>query len=585
MKVEKIRIFLLTNLNTTKQKDDSQGTPIILSNKMIHVPKNEGGAIDYIEEQYPFFTSSYKFPKDKLILKSYQERVKFFFDKVTFVNFLEAHDEEFQEKDKADTMRYNINTMIELLFTTVYPVINDNSESYNLVLNSKSTFDLSFRGTIPSFLKPIVSSLNVDFTYLKLNEQIYTVTSTCILNDFINHPKYSTLITLFSNFEQLKQDIKTDIKIQYNIIDREIYKIIIKSDNAQKIRLGEKLFNSNSRRKIVLDSGQEYRINQQIDSNTLINEKEKIIMEVEAEYLKKNDPELILSLFVKIIHLIDEKTADNDKSLKQLLPIYKDVKTQIETYNENFKDTYNESVNFFEKLHDLINKNVTLQNIEDIYYDPNNGISLHTVSPLIKEKTSEYLNKKYTKYRQFMTAIKQLIAPNRVTSNTALQKLIDDYANVENDFLGHIVKFFDQRYVERNFREILPANIDKLFSAEIKNLLLVGVNTYDFDPNLEKPNPTYEAYVYFNLIGGELNTTNINEITRKFKDEQLGTAFENMKKKNGSSFVKQPYYDLKSMIENSAKKIGGKIKRKIKKKKTKRKSNRTKYNKTRRSKY
>lgn len=132
---EKIKIFIDTNIPGLNK-------PIALTKKLLL--KGEGTT-----DEYPFFTGSYELQKDVLIRKSFNDRVKYCFDEETFKDSFKG-----KKMAKPDTyLNYNIDIMIKLLFTTVYPFINDNSNSFDTLINGTQNLNISLKGSLPNSLK------------------------------------------------------------------------------------------------------------------------------------------------------------------------------------------------------------------------------------------------------------------------------------------------------------------------------------------------------------------------------------------------------------------------------------------------
>jgi hypothetical protein len=131
--------------------------------------------------------------------------------------------------------------MIELLFPTVYPIMNDNSSSFEKYLKGNNNISLSLKGSLPNFIRDLVPSLDVDFSYLKINGIIYTVTSTCILDDFINHPEYRGLIDKFLEFDKIRNHSKSQVGIKFEKLKKEIIHSINKNYPSEE-KVNRELF-------------------------------------------------------------------------------------------------------------------------------------------------------------------------------------------------------------------------------------------------------------------------------------------------------------------------------------------------------
>jgi len=160
--------------------------------------------------EYPYFTNEIQYPKEKLILLEYHEILKFFFDKEEFQTLL-------QELLPTNTVtnginhennEYNVMTMIELLFPTVAPYKNNFNTSINEYVNHIS---YSTGTMLPSN----------NYTFIRYNYKIYTITKITWLNDILNHPLYRLLIKKFANFKKWATIENTKIEKAFVEKDRK----------------------------------------------------------------------------------------------------------------------------------------------------------------------------------------------------------------------------------------------------------------------------------------------------------------------------------------------------------------------------
>jgi hypothetical protein len=169
--------------------------------------------------EYPYFTNDVKYSANQLRQMSWVERLDFFFNKTTFNERLGqyADMDDYLKKDADDyfenrdtIIQHNVKTMLEVLFPTKFPVINDLHTSYDMFTNSDSFNGTFFNETLlnPTFEKY--------FSYLKPGGQIYTFKRLIWLNDVFNHPRYNELIDRCNQLRVWARDaeksIDTDIQ-------------------------------------------------------------------------------------------------------------------------------------------------------------------------------------------------------------------------------------------------------------------------------------------------------------------------------------------------------------------------------------
>ena len=136
IEVEQITIIIDTN-RPNKSKND-------LLTKHIFYGYNPSYKDNFYSE-FPFFTKSVKIPKDYLRRKTFDEKIMFFFNRKTFIDTLSNkknfhHFQETEQESEEIIINYNLSTMIELLFTMVYPSINDNNDSFNKLILKRESY-------------------------------------------------------------------------------------------------------------------------------------------------------------------------------------------------------------------------------------------------------------------------------------------------------------------------------------------------------------------------------------------------------------------------------------------------------------
>lgn len=174
---------------------------------------------DYSE--YPFFTNEVEYPTKYLYKMEPYEIYDFFFSRSYFeykLNYIifqkglgKIPPNEPGAKRRAEYNKKNMMTMLQLLFTTVYPHSNNITNSIDEYINKKSnTIDLNRILSKPKY------------TYMKIDGNEYTVMKLTWLNDIFNHPKYNKLADEFISY-------KYWCISQSKIIQKKI------DDNIQKI--------------------------------------------------------------------------------------------------------------------------------------------------------------------------------------------------------------------------------------------------------------------------------------------------------------------------------------------------------------
>jgi hypothetical protein len=192
---------------------------------ILYYEKIENGKTIYLNtnglNKLPYFTLSVKYPLDRLLksLKTYQEKVDFFFDKNEFEKVLRLNTDisDFSiDEDPNVIGEHNVMVMIELLFPTKFTVINNFHTSYDNVFVNSSLKRMLFN--------PVTEK---NYSYLKLSDkEIYTFTRLVWLNDLLNHPKYREFIDNFIIFWNWYKRETNKITIKENEIKNNIITLV-----------------------------------------------------------------------------------------------------------------------------------------------------------------------------------------------------------------------------------------------------------------------------------------------------------------------------------------------------------------------
>lgn len=156
---------------------------------------------------YPYFTSDVLYP-DTLDYLSYDKVIEFFFNKAQFARHLIQNTTSGLEDIDHDTRisyeQKNIKKMLVLLFPTKYPVYSNVYDSYNYVIKK----DRSMSNYMLRYSNPFITK---NYSYIRLNNTIYTISRIIWINDFLNHP---SMTHIFDKYRALVLKAKdTDVAV------------------------------------------------------------------------------------------------------------------------------------------------------------------------------------------------------------------------------------------------------------------------------------------------------------------------------------------------------------------------------------
>lgn len=491
-----------------------------------HIFDSSGNSYkDPFYEEYPFFTNFMKIPKEELRRRTFPDKIKFFFNRRTFLDTLNKYqensinDEIINNTNRDDNSKYNLESMIELLFTTVFPVINDHISSFDTYILQRTSFNISMDGSVPKILNQFFPYLNVDFSYIKLDGQQYTVTSTCILNDILNHPKYSDLIYKVIKFNKWKINANKDIENRILKIIRQIHIHI--DDNFSKIS--------------------------------------QLVNEIERHSIRRSYNEKVVSTEkAQHLNILFDTFRKKQNFSEELVLILKEIKSKIERGS-------------FVELKNLIDEFLIIDVIRRNYFTSNKR-------DVVSKDTERYFTKNFPEYSAILDEIKKFTYPNCLTNNHKLQSMINDYYSNKNTVFEKFMVYVFDKYLNDDKPIVAFPNELNIYGFEdstVVDSLHTGINYYESD----KQN-MYEAQVSFNLIQGKLSYDDLPNISCDYKDEQLGEMVHKKQYETQNLFLKpkpqiSKVEDMLKKDSNSKGKKGGSRYRRVRNGKSRRKKNKT----------
>ena len=382
--IEELKIKLFTNI-----KDKSQRI-VEFTLSMLYHPELDEISADL--NQYPYFTFDVKYPLAQLRYLTYKDRVEFFFNKDKFSERLTAYSNPKNALDKSQILsekekknyfkrrdkniQANIMTMIEILFPTKFPVINDIQTSYDIVMGNSKLKRM--------VLNPVVTKY---FSYLKLNGETYTFKKTIWMNDILNHPDYRKLIQQYRKF----YDWSIEEKSRQMSIINDVYPKLV--ELIQPLLTKESIKEPMKELKALLESfgGEEIQYKKEKDTwkenLSTVAQKYDRIKDMLLEIEKKSYGDVDVSNFVKSGVVVKFKDA-----------IKKYIQTEsvfYNTYNDVIKESADIPPEYRNFAYTILNSyrkpqsestNVDLQDLI-------NGTNTESVKEFYK--FMEYLNDKY----------------------------------------------------------------------------------------------------------------------------------------------------------------------------------------------
>lgn len=489
------------------------GKPIPLTSDILH-SKEKFASIS----TYPYITDTIVYPKTELLnlfSKKKEYVLKFFFDKNFFETILNKYkiNEIVDEENKKKNVKKNIQMMLEFIFSTRFPNSNALYSSHYKYISQNNGKNLS--------LSP--SDLNISkFSYLKMDNKIYTIASCTILDDIFNNPEYKSFIDDFLNYNAWKS-------IQKKIMEKKITEKIINLINRIKNEKNERNVNT----LYIFDNIDIFKqslekINQKIQDKSYDKGKYKYDSDMK-NYI--DNLERFIEQFESIKNEINKINIDDKNNtfeqlhsiFDELYALFFDLYELYKIINENRKYLIqNIKKNFNSNLNIIMNELKKINVLNVIYKKYINVSMINAKYDLEESDVLNELKTNYKRYVDFTEKIKNLLPPKKKSFNDKLQNLIKNFFdgngekvdgsvelneiifNVKNEFMLQSSQsyFSNSRYLEYLYTDVCEINMDDI------------------------ENPKYEIHLGVELIEGEINDENIHQYRCKYYDYFFGNKLE-----------------------------------------------------------
>jgi len=503
--IQPIHIRLSTNIGGSSETK--------LTKNLIYIPKekdNEKEDTDDSEgstSEYPYFTDSVKFPTSKILKLSKKQQLELFFNKKTFKKVI-GNVSNVDEDNRISNADYNFNALLNILLPTSFPIKNNIYETFSGNIKNMNvgggTIDENF--DIFNLFSKVFNEEKNKYSYVSLNGKVYTVTKITRINDIINDPIFSKLLNGGKGFQLWR--------------------------NGKIIEVAKNLKFVQNKYKETIDSKLEYIKNQLKKHKTPANEAISRISNPKIPSNKANVPvNLLVPHFVDLTN-IDKTQIENISSIFLKIFSLKEksgersqayIPFEIETL-PGFKELLKLSVEYNVKR-EIFN---ILQDLNEInkYLEIKKGNELNDMSSIEKQIYREIQN--YDKIKVFLNDLKQYSSPARNYSNPNLSYILGEVKNNMDEF----IKFID--FISAIKIEGEKPKDDFLMNTSMLDRLKTGVMSVTkrkegddaLNTNAEK---NYDAFINLELLDGEIDDTNIEEIKCPYRDKMLTNMYKNMK--------------------------------------------------------
>ena len=408
------------------------------------------------------------------------------------------------EKERSKIGEKNMMIMIRLMFPTKYPLVGNIFSSFHSVVTGKNEFNLKWTDFIPSFFKKQVFEGLKDYSYLKIDGTVYTVTQAIWLNDIYNHKEYKQLVDKFEELQRWKdKEIarnNSELTKRYKLF-QQTYRTGTYELNRGDIEIIKKTLDINApeegKSSITADRLNKYKTM----VNGVIRALEQFLLAIQSEAINKY---AMLDNATKFTELMTELRDGQD-------------------YRAWFRLENQER---FDRIRRKMKED--LDNIKADQYI----LEMYLKRPGINmdyEKDTKHrpiIDQKYSTYTRFVDNIRRFRAPVLESSNMALQNTIEDFLNNTEKVKNVFIFLMNPINVKKNpFSELVGKTTGKESddlreeAMNYQNRLNTGIT---IRPSAPEGEPYYEVYIQVNVIGGEVNDDNKSAVDCMYQGESLG---------------------------------------------------------------
>lgn len=540
---------------------------------------------------YPFFTDSKPFPKNKLQSLTYDEIVTFFFNNKRFnsvmknvymqnktkkknykiMNIKKDKNKDVNNTDFSENKNKfeNFIIMLQLLFPTTFPLVNNIETSLSYVLPNKTEnipFEknnvalnkskfLSFKGTTTKLLRFLPNKFNRKFSYLNINKTIYTISNVIWINDVMNHPIYKEILLKYNVFEQWRTNYESKLdekeKKERNELIKFILRIMQKTNNPldfKKIELPQ-MDDKN------IKSSTKLSITQFIETNKKLQE-----MTIN-DYNDENKQSIIIDLFISLINSFNSLNT-----------------------REYFSGSYENLKNIGRKVNEYeLNRDIH-DYIFDLNFEYLNEDSSDSTSNERRNMIITKINNFFPEFNNFIKTIREM--KNRKIDNPIWKNIINKIIQGEKDHnFQSLWNEINNCYSISDVDDINDENDENERKKRTKNVkeesqtkvggnskcknnndeLNVGfdilISEYKKDPKENNDNygniPIIEIYLQINTIKGLVNENNMNILNCSYNDIFLGNMYTNLLYNPNEQWnIKEHhmFFDAQNILKNNPEK-------------------------------
>lgn len=462
--------------------------------------KMVGGALS----KYPYFTFDVKYPVDEFKKLDREKLVSVFFDKELFLNLLGGKEIATTPIQRFENGNHNIMCMLGCMFPTCFPVPTNIQNSFETKIekkvNTSGDIDFSNEGTV--------------FSYIQLGGSVYTVVKSLWINDIINNKTFKRLLFELNKYNDWENKQKNEL---------------LKQIELQKKKILE---------------AKTYFLRRYTNTTITLEQLKQIIKQYSSTNSRSRDFLEIIKANEAIPYLETQFNSffTNQTNIDSVVAIAMKIKKIIEKLGSYSQLIPGEFISVIKYAKIINSDKLILYVIEHPEY-------IKKVSKDMKETLRKYKN-----IDQIIKVLQEFSSPSLNTSNSELQKLIDDFIKTKDSVVKNVKGF--AAYV-RNLYILKSKNVTAPYSSDLLNIG-VALSKLPFlkDGKLIKTQDRrLEIQIQLDAFKGIITSDNVKCIHRNAILEKLYESLTlNSESKETVELDKvRPYLDF-----GSIKKTGGK---------------------------
>lgn len=556
------------------------------THKITYESLNDGTRTIGQYSAHPFFMDEVSYPYAVLARLTRREMLAFFFHEPTFISTISTHlstssssatycreinkytknelsfgdvepvlalntkETEISADSKMRIAICNLWCMIRLLFPTEFPVSCNVASSFLNYIKSKQIISNSFSSTPIINMSMFMKTAPIN-AQIKIGNNTYTVAKTTWLDDMVNHPVYTKLISEYNFLIQWCANKKPINEKVYNLLKKKIdanLEILrhdtnnIVSENATFMK-PEKLTTYNSRSQTIMYGDNTDAADYVIAKiNSVFTNKDETELKNVASSISDTIDKIFANATDIVNSIYDIETIPNVEKLKKSSTKRQSVNFNIEldAIDDIFQKiksagrlSLSSQMNtILTQLQQLIKKYRTLIYVNNTYLSGIINAGFKNDDKLTPElmKIAEIPTPFYPEYLTWIETIRKITSAAQDTPmiNPDLAKLFVSF--IEEADVGNNVKDTENKFNScMKLAAGLLNNTTRITNNDAFKNLFIGMNRLPF---AHESKVDYELYLSMDLIGGVIDATNRGNTECRYKDASIGDYIENIATSN-----------------------------------------------------